>query len=81
MKKLILKLEKIFPKWLMWLLFSNWGLIVMNAIIVAIFATLAEFVARDPYNTISVIFFFLLLAQALFWTIIGIRNSIKDGKK
>jgi hypothetical protein len=48
---------------------------------VLIFSQLAEYVARDPYNTIAIVFFFITLAQIAFFTIVGIIGAIKDGKK
>lgn len=68
------------PKWMQWILGTNIGHIAICALMVLIFSQLAEYVARDPYNTIAIIFFFILLAQIAFFTITGIIGAIKDGK-
>lgn len=68
------------PKWIQWILGTNIGHIVISSLGVLIFSQLAEYVARDPYNTIAVVFFFITLTQIAFFTIAGVINSIKDIK-
>lgn len=68
------------PKWIQWILGTNIGHIVISSLGVLIFSQLAEYVARDPYNTIAIVFFFITLAQILFFTVVGIIGAIKDGK-
>lgn len=68
------------PKWIQWILGTNIDHIVISSLGVLIFSQLAEYVARDPYNTIAVVFFFITLAQIAFFTIAGVINSIKDIK-
>jgi hypothetical protein len=68
------------PKWIQWTLGTNIGHIVISSAIMIICSQLAEYVARDPFNTIAVVFFFITLAQIAFFTIVGVINSIKDIK-
>lgn len=68
------------PKWIQWLIGTNLGWIVINTFFLIVFTQLAEYVARVPYNTIAIVLFFILLLHIIFWAIVGIINSIKDGR-
>lgn len=65
------------PKWVQWLLGTNIGHMVINATLIFIFSQLAEYVSRKPFNTISVVLLFILVAQIAFWLIVGAVNAIK----
>lgn len=65
------------PKWLQWIIGTNLGRMAVNGFLIILFSQLAEYVARNPYNTIAIVFFFILMAQIAVFTIVAVINSIK----
>lgn len=66
------------PKWLQWSIGTNIGRMTVNLFLILVFSQLAEYVARNPFNLICIILFFILMLQILFFTIIGVINAIKE---